>query len=84
MGILRSGKPLSFDIEGTAVELAEEDLLIESTQKSGFMAETEGELTVVLDTNLSPELLEEGFMREVISKLQTMRKEAGFEVTRCV
>ena len=81
MGILRSGKPLSFDIEGTAVELAEEDLLIESTQKSGFMAETEGELTVVLDTNLSPELLEEGFMREVISKLQTMRKEAGFEVT---
>ena len=81
MDILRSGKPLSFDIEGTAVELAEEDLLIESTQKSGFMAETEGELTVVLDTNLSPELLEEGFMREVISKLQTMRKEAGFEVT---
>ena len=81
MDILRSGKPLSFDIEGTAVELAEEDLLIESTQKSGFMAETEGELTVVLDTNLSPELLEEGFMREVISKLQTMRKEASFEVT---
>ena len=81
MDTLRSGKPLTMEFDQTTVELSEEDLLIESTQKSGFMAETEGELTVVLDTNLSPELLEEGFVREVISKLQTMRKEAGFEVT---
>ena len=57
------------------------DTLIEPMQKSGFMAESEGDLTVVLDTNLTPELIEEGFVREVISKIQTMRKEAGYEVT---
>ena len=80
MDQLRSGKPLTFDIDGQAVELSEEDLLIESAQKEGFVAETEGELTVVLDTNLTADLLEEGFVREIISKVQTMRKEAGFEV----
>ena len=58
-----------------------QDTLIEPMQKSGFMAESEGEMTVVLDTNLTPELIEEGFVREVISKIQTMRKEAGYEVT---
>ena len=63
------------------MELAREDSLIEPMQKSGFMAESEGDLTVVLDTNLTPELIEEGFVREVISKIQTMRKEAGYEVT---
>ena len=64
------------------MELArEDDVLIEPMQKPGFMAESEGDLTVVLDTNLTPELIEEGFVREVISKIQTMRKEAGFEVT---
>ena len=75
------GEKLTFDVDGTTVELAREDTLIEPMQKSGFMAESEGDLTVVLDTNLTPELIEEGFVREVISKIQTMRKEAGYEVT---
>ena len=75
------GEKLTFDVDGTNVELAREDTLIEPMQKSGFMAESEGDLTVVLDTNLTPELIEEGFVREVISKIQTMRKEAGYEVT---
>lgn len=81
MDALRNTQQLCLDISGTQVVLGEEDLLIESAQKPGFMAETEGDLTVVLDTNLTEELLEEGFVREVISKVQTMRKEAGFEVT---
>ena len=81
MDTLKDGKDLVLTLDGTEVVLSEADLLIESAHKPGFMAETEGELTVVLDTNLSEELLEEGFVREVISKLQTMRKEAGFEVT---
>ena len=75
------GEALSFDVDGVTVELSREDTLIEPMQKSGFMAESEGEMTVVLDTNLTPELIEEGFVREVISKIQTMRKEAGYEVT---
>ena len=75
------GEKLTFDVDGTNVELAREDTLIEPMQKPGFMAESEGDLTVVLDTNLTPELIEEGFVREVISKIQTMRKEAGYEVT---
>ena len=66
--------------DGTAVELSREDLLIESTKKDGFITEEDGKYTVVLDTNLSEELKEEGFLREIISKVQTMRKEAGFEV----
>ena len=61
-------------------ELTEEDLLIETAQTEGYVTETEGETAVVLDTNLTPELIEEGFVREIISKIQTMRKEAGFEV----
>ena len=61
-------------------ELTEEDLLIETAQTEGYVTETEGETAVVLDTNLTPELIEEGFVREIISKVQTMRKEAGFEV----
>ena len=62
------------------MELKEEDLLIETAQMEGFVTESEGEVSVVLDTNLTPELIEEGFVREIISKVQTMRKEAGFEV----
>ncbi|MBP5154695.1 MAG: isoleucine--tRNA ligase [Lachnospiraceae bacterium] len=65
---------------GEAV-LAPEDLLIETAQKSGFVSERDGECTVVLDTRLTPELIDEGFVREIVSKVQTMRKEAGFEVT---
>ena len=55
-------------------------IFIETAQTEGFVTETEGEVSVVLDTNLTPELLEEGFVREIISKVQTMRKEADFEV----
>ena len=81
MDELQANGKLTFDFDGAAVELTEDDLLIESANLPGFVAVNDGDLTVVLDTNLTPELLEEGFVREVISKLQTMRKEAGFEVT---
>ena len=60
--------------------LTEEDLLIDTAQTEGYVSEADGGITVVLDTNLTPELVEEGFVRELISKIQTMRKEAGFEV----
>jgi isoleucyl-tRNA synthetase len=76
-----AGGALLFDVEGTQVTLAESDVLIEPAQKPGFVAQTEDDITIVLDTNLTEELIEEGFVREVISKIQTMRKEAGFEVT---
>ena len=71
---------LRFDVGGVEVELAKEDLLIEMAQKEGYVSEADNHLTVVLDTNLSEELVEEGFVYEVISKIQTMRKEADFEV----
>ena len=72
---------LSFETQdGTKVELAKEDLLIDMAQVPGFVSEGDNFVTVVLDTNLTPELIEEGFVREIISKIQTMRKEAGFEV----
>ncbi|NLK97223.1 MAG: isoleucine--tRNA ligase, partial [Epulopiscium sp.] len=80
MNELKSGKPLTFDFDGEKVELLEEDLLIATEHKEGFVAESERDVTVVLDTNLSEELIEEGFVREIISKIQTMRKEADFEV----
>ncbi|MDD6211903.1 MAG: DUF5915 domain-containing protein, partial [Clostridiales bacterium] len=66
--------------DGTKAVLTEEDLLIETAQAEGYVSEVNGEWTVVLDTNLTPELLDEGLLREVVSKIQTMRKEAGFEV----
>ena len=75
------GETVSFDIEGTQVTLEKADVLTEPMQKPGFVAESEGDMTVVIDTNLTPELIEEGYVREVISKLQNMRKDAGFEVT---
>ncbi len=71
---------ISFTVDGTEISLAIEDLLIETVQKEGFQAESDGGVTVVLDTNLTEELIEEGFVRELISKIQTMRKDAGFEV----
>ncbi len=80
MDTLNAGEPLTFDFDGEKVVLEMEDLLIDMAQVEGYVSEGEGELTVVLDTNLSDELIEEGFVREVISKIQTMRKEAGFEV----
>ncbi len=75
------GESVSFDLGGTKVTLEKDDVLTEPMQKPGFMALTEREVTVVLDTNLTPELIQEGFVREVISKLQTMRKDADFDVT---
>ncbi len=63
------------------VEVTEEDLLVETGERAGFASETEGEMTVVLNTNLTDELIAEGYVRELVSKIQTMRKEAGFEVT---
>ena len=78
---LDSKGALTFEVDGTPVELAKEDLLIEMVKQEGFVTEADNGVTVVLDTNLSEELLEEGFVREVVSKIQSMRKEAGFEVT---
>ena len=78
---LSSGEPLRFDFDGQIVELFEADVLSEMSQVPGFVAQSEGTVTVAIDTNLTPELIEEGFVNELTSKLQTMRKEAGFEVT---
>ena len=80
MNELRSTGLLILDINGNKVELSEEDLLIETAQTEGYVTEADGDISVVLDTNLTPELIEEGFVREIVSKVQTMRKEAGFEV----
>ena len=80
MNELRSKGVLTLDIDGSKAELTEEDLLIETAQTEGYVTETDGDVSVVLDTNLTPELIEEGFVREIVSKIQTMRKEAGFEV----
>ena len=80
MNELKTTGKLTFDADGDQVELLEEDLLIDAAQMPGYVSDTEYETTVVLDTNLTPELVEEGFVREIISKIQTMRKEAGFEV----
>ena len=80
MNELKNTGKLMLTIEGTECELLEEDLLIETKQSEQYVTESYGETSVVLDTNLTPELIEEGFVREIISKVQTMRKEAGFEV----
>ena len=70
----------AFEANGQTVELTEADVLVTVVKKEGLVSETDGQVTVVLDTNLTPELIELGFVRELTSKLQTMRKEAGFEV----
>ena len=80
MDTLKNEGSLSFDVDGVNVSLAEEDLLINIAQKEGYVTEADNVVTVVLDANLTPELLEEGFTYEVISKIQTMRKDSGFEV----
>ena len=80
MAKLRAEGELKLDINGNEVVLSESDLLIETAQMEGYATESDNEIAVVLDTNLTPELIEEGFVREIISKIQTMRKEAGFEV----
>jgi len=81
MDELNANGSLKFEVNGEAVELLKEDLLIDMAQTEGYVSESDYGITVVLDTNLSEELLEEGFVREIISKIQTMRKEADFEVT---
>ncbi|TGY97645.1 isoleucine--tRNA ligase [Petralouisia muris] len=80
MAELKSKGSITLDSINTEVVLCEEDLLITMTQQEGYVTESDNEVTVVLDTNLTPELIAEGFVRELISKIQTMRKEAGFEV----
>ncbi len=80
MDELNAEGALKLNVNGQEVTLFREDLLIESAQTEGYVSENDNGITVVLDTNLSEELLEEGFVREIISKVQTMRKEAGFEV----
>ena len=80
MAELKEKGSITLDSVNTDVVLCEEDLLITMTQQEGYVTESDNEVTVVLDTNLTPELVAEGFVRELISKVQTMRKEAGFEV----
>ena len=80
MDELKAGGELKLDIDGQEIVLLESDLLIDTAQMEGYVSESDNDITVVLDTNLTPELIEEGFVREIISKVQTMRKEAGFEV----
>ncbi len=77
---LKGEGAVKFEVDGVEISLGEEDLLIDAAQKEGFVTEADNYVTVVLDTNLSPELIEEGFVYEIISKIQTMRKDAGFEV----
>ncbi len=71
---------LKLTLPSGEVVLEKDDLLIDIAQTEGYVSESDNKITVVLDTKLTPELLEEGFVREIISKVQTMRKEAGFEV----
>lgn len=80
MDELNANGKLAFEVNGVNVELTKEDLLIDMTQKCGYVSQENGKMTVVLDTNLTEDLIEEGFVYELISKIQTMRKDAGFEV----
>ena len=78
-GLKAEGK-LSLNVEGSDIELSEDDLLIESVKKEGYVTKEDNLMTVVLDVNLTPELIEEGYVNEIISKVQNMRKDSGFEV----
>ena len=81
MAALNETGEVAVMIDGVSEVLAKDDLLIESAQMEGYVSEADHGITVVIDTNLTPELIEEGFVRELISKIQTMRKDSGFEVT---
>jgi len=81
MATLRADGKATLTIDGEDVVLEMDDVLVETSEKDGFIASGDNNLTVVLDTNLTPELIEEGFVREIVSKVQTMRKEADFNVT---
>lgn len=80
MAELKSNGSLDFDFDGEKVSLTNEDLLIDTVKSDNYISEGNNKVTIVLDINLTKELLDEGFLRELISKVQTMRKEAGFEV----
>ena len=80
MDELNADGKLVFDVNGVRVELTKDDLLIDMAQKEGYVSQEDNKMTVVLDTNLTEELIEEGFVYELISKIQTMRKDSGFEV----
>ena len=80
MNELKENGLIKFTIDNENIELSQDDVLIETAQMEGYVAESDKNITIVLDTNLTEELLEEGFVREIISKVQTMRKEAEFEV----
>jgi len=80
MATLNAGEAVTLTVEGTAVELLKDDVLVETQKSEGFVSASDVGVTVVLDTNLTAELIEEGFVREIISKVQTMRKDSGFEV----
>ncbi len=81
MAELKANGKAVFTVEGSEVVLEMDDVLVETAEKDGFVSSGDSSLTVVLDTNLTPQLVEEGFVREIISKVQTMRKEANFKVT---
>ena len=81
MAQLKSEGAVKFSVDGVEIALAEEDLLIETAKMEGYVTEGDNYVTVVIDTTLTPELIEEGFVREVISKIQTMRKDADYNVT---
>ncbi|MDO4744699.1 MAG: class I tRNA ligase family protein, partial [Clostridia bacterium] len=80
MAKLSAGENICLTVEGTEVEFGIDDVLVETLQKDGFVSDSDASYTVVLDTNLTDELIEEGFVREILSKIQTMRKDSGFEV----
>lgn len=81
MNAINSSKEYKFNVNGEEISLSKDDLLIYMNNKEGFASESSAQMTVVLDTKLTKELIEEGIEREFISKVQSMRKEAGFEVT---
>ena len=81
MATLRADGKATFTVDGEEVVLEMDDVLVDTAEKDGFVSSGDNNLTVVLDGNLTPELVEEGFVREIVSKVQTMRKEADFEVT---
>ena len=78
---VKNGGTYRVELGGKEVEFAESDLLISTKSGEGFSAESDGKVTVAIDTTLTPALIDEGYARELVSKVQTMRKEAGFEVT---
>ena len=81
VALFSRGEKLTFDVDGHEIVLDKDDVLTEPVQKEGLVSQSQGDLTVALDTRLTDDLIREGFAREVISKLQTMRKDLGFEVT---